>query len=173
MVTLRVGWFHRPVPNVTFSPFASTQPIQSFVQLLQHAVIEIMNRVSQLIRISQYVVVRDKPGNKLAVKKIMRSVDGTSAPVRIVIRVGTRTKRPQGPKGRDFPMIVVLLETIHILYVTFVMPIFPHFLPFFLRHSLGILPVEHRQIFISNVIPTEITIFAAEIRRLNGRQHVE
>ena len=72
-------------------------------------------------------------------------------------------------------MMIVLFEAIHVSDITFVMLVLAQFLLLLFRpfSAVGILSVEHGQILISNVVPTEITILPAEIRRLDGGQHVE
>ena len=144
------------------------------MQLLQDAVIQIVHGVSQLIRVLPDVVERDEARDKLAIKKIVRIVDGSRAPIRVVVGIGTGTKGSQRPERGNFPMIVVLFETIHVLNVALVMTVFPHpFLLFFGHFVLFSGAVEHGQIPVADVVPTEIAIFAGMIRRLNRRQHIQ
>lgn len=73
-------------------------------------------------------------------------------------------------------MIVVLLETVHVGNIALEVPVFAHFLLLLFRQfSVGgtSLPGQHGQVFIANVVPTEISILAVEIRRLYRGQHVE
>ena len=146
------------------------------MQLLQYAVVEVVDGVPQLIRIRQDVVEGYEAGDEFAIEEIVSGVDRPSAPIRVVVRVGTRAKGSQRPEGRNLPMVIVLFETIHVGDITFVMLVFAQFFLLLFRPFsavVGILSVEHGQILISNVVPTEIPILPAEIRRLNGGQHVE
>jgi len=144
------------------------------VQLLQDAVVEIVDGVSQLIRIVAYVVVRDKPRDKLAVEKVVRGIDGACAPVSIVVGIGAGAERPKSPEGWDLPMVVVLLEAVHVLDVALKVTIFAHFLSLLFRHFpvvivvVGGLPVQHRQILIANVVPAKVSVLIVQIGRLDG-----
>ena len=104
------------------------------MELLQDAVVEVVHGVPQLIRIFHDVVVRDKAGDKLAVEEVVGRVDSARAPVRVIVGIGTRAKRSQGPIGRDFPVIVVLFEAIHVLNIALKMLVFAHLFPLLLRH---------------------------------------
>ena len=68
-------------------------------------------------------------------------------------------------------MVVILLETIHVVDIALEMAVFPHLFPLLFGDFaiiVGALPVQHSQILISNVVPTEVTIFSIKIRRLHG-----
>ena len=168
----------RSVANIALATFASAQTVESLVQLLQDAVVEIVDRVSQLVRVRPYVVIGDESGDKLAVEKVVGIVDGARAPVSVVVRIGTRAKRTQSPKWRSFPVIVVLLEAVHVGNIALEVLVFAHFLFLLFRQFPVVvrgttLSGQHGQVFIANVVPTEISVLAVEIRRLHLGQHVE
>lgn len=101
----------------------------------------------------------------------MRGVDGPRAPIRVVVRVRARAEGSQCPIRRDLPMIIVLLEAVHVLNIALKMPIFAHLLFFFFRHLPRVL--KHGQILVTDVVPTKITVLSTQIRRLNRRQHIQ
>lgn len=81
----------------------------------------------------------------------MGRIDGTNARVRVIIGIHTETKGPRAPHGSSAPVIVVVLETVHLFGQTFLfelglLPQLPFLLlqPLFLQSS----PLFSRDFFL-------------------------
>lgn len=60
------------------------------------------------------VIISDQTGSELAVKEIVCRVNGADARVRIIVGIHAKTEWARTPQRCCAPMIVIVLETVHL-----------------------------------------------------------